>query len=39
MPQGVAHATNAELKARDVTVKGCVWTCNGEKRVLWAEVK
>jgi len=39
MPQAVAHATNAELKGRDVTVKGCVWVCGGEKRVLWAEVK
>jgi hypothetical protein len=39
MPQTVAGATNAELKDRDVAVKGCVWTCNGEKRVVWAEVK
>jgi len=38
-PQTVAGATNAELKDRDVTVKGCIWTCGGEKRVVWAEVK
>jgi hypothetical protein len=31
--------TNAELKDRDVAVKGCIWTCNGEKSVAWAEVK
>jgi len=39
MPQTVAGATNAELKGRDVAVKGCIWTCGGEKRVVWAEVK
>ncbi|HEY3414921.1 MAG TPA: DUF6055 domain-containing protein [Armatimonadota bacterium] len=37
--QAVAGATDAALKDRDVTVKGCVWTRDGEKRVLWAEVK
>ena len=38
-PQTVASATNAELKDRAVTVKGCVWICNGQKRITWAEVK
>ena len=39
MPQTVAGAANAELKDRQVTVKGCVWTVSGEKRIVWAEVK
>jgi hypothetical protein len=39
MPQTVAGATDAELKGRDVTVRGCIWTCGGQKRVVWAEVK
>jgi hypothetical protein len=39
MPKTVAGAMNAELRDRDVTVKGCVWICDGEKRVVWAEVK
>jgi len=39
MPQTVAGATNAELKGRDVAVKGCIWISSGEKRVVWAEVK
>ena len=39
MPRTVASATNPDLNGRDVTVKGCLWTCRGEKRVLWAEVK
>ena len=39
MPGTAASATNPELNGRDVTVKGCLWTCRGEKRVLWAEVK
>ena len=39
MPQTVAGATDAKMKDRDVAVKGCVWRCNGEKRVVWAEMK
>jgi hypothetical protein len=39
MPQTVGSATRAELNGREVTVKGCIWTCGGEKRVVWAEVK
>jgi hypothetical protein len=39
MPRTVASATNPELEGRDVTVKGCLWTCLGQKRVVWAEVK
>jgi hypothetical protein len=39
VPQTAASATDAALKDRDVTVKGCVWTRDGEKRVLWAELK
>ena len=39
MPRTVASAASPELNGRDVTVKGCLWTCRGEKRVLWAEVK
>jgi hypothetical protein len=39
MPRTVASATHPELQGRDVTVKGCLWTCRGEKRVAWAEVK
>jgi hypothetical protein len=39
MPQTVAGATDAELKGRQVTVKGCLWTVSGRKRVVWAEVK
>lgn len=38
MPRTAGSATNAELKDRDVTVKGCVWLCGGEKRVVWADV-
>jgi hypothetical protein len=39
MPQTVAGATDAALEGRDVTVRGCIWTVSGEKRVVWAEVK
>lgn len=39
MPQTVAGATDAALNGRDVTVRGCIWKCAGEKRVVWAEVK
>jgi hypothetical protein len=39
MPQTVASATKADLNGRDVTVKGCIWICKGQKRVTWAEVK
>lgn len=39
VPKTVANATDPDLKGRDVTVKGCVWTCNGTRRVMWAEVK
>ncbi|MGD0090521.1 MAG: DUF6055 domain-containing protein [Planctomycetota bacterium] len=38
-PQTVASATKVELKDRDVTVRGCVWICSGQKCVTWAEVK
>jgi len=34
MPKTVAGATNAELKDCGVAVKGCIWICNGEKRVV-----
>lgn len=39
MPQTVASATKPELQDKDVTVKGCLWIVNGERRVVWAEVK
>ncbi len=39
MPRTVASAANPELNGRDVAVQGCLWKCNGEKRVVWAEVK
>jgi len=38
MPQTVASATNPELKGRDVTVRGCLWKCNGEKRLAQEEI-
>jgi ribose-phosphate pyrophosphokinase len=33
MTQAVAGATDAALKDRDVTVRGCVWIVSGKKRV------
>jgi hypothetical protein len=39
MPQTPASATTPELDGKDVTVKGCIWLCKGQKRVTWAEVK
>lgn len=39
MNRAVAGATDSALKDKEVTVRGCIWICNGEKRVTWAEVK
>jgi hypothetical protein len=39
MPRTVASKTDPALKDKDVTVKGCVWTCTDEKRVTWAELQ
>jgi hypothetical protein len=39
VPRTVANATDPKLDGRDVTVKGCVWTCAARKQVMWAEVK
>jgi hypothetical protein len=38
-PRTVAGATDAAFKDRDVTVQGCLWICDGEKRAVWAELK
>jgi hypothetical protein len=37
--RAAAGAVDPALKGRDVAVKGCVWICNGEKRVTWAEIQ
>ncbi|HUS91260.1 MAG TPA: DUF6055 domain-containing protein [Phycisphaerae bacterium] len=39
VPKTVANATDPQWKGRDVSIKGCVWTCNGHKQVMWAELK
>lgn len=39
MPKAVASATRPEMQDRSVNVRGCVWTCGGETRVVWAELK
>jgi len=38
-PRTVADATDAKLKGRDVTVRGCLWNVEGRKCVTWAELK
>jgi hypothetical protein len=38
-PQTVGSVADSALKDREVTVKGCIWLCKGQKRVTWAELK